>query len=124
MSHIVSIRTEVRDPVAVQAACRQLGLPQALQGTARLFAGQQATGLLVQLPGWRYPVVCDTATGQVHFDNFSGQWGDQARLNQLLQAYAVEKAKLEARKRGHSVAEQPLADGSVKLTIELAGGAA
>jgi hypothetical protein len=35
---------------------------------------------------------------------------------------AVEKAKIEARKRGHSVFEQPLADGSIKLTIQVAGG--
>jgi hypothetical protein len=34
----------------------------------------------------------------------------------------VEKAKIEARKRGHSVFEQPLADGSIKLTIQVAGG--
>jgi len=51
-------------------------------------------------------------------------WGDQKQLDQLLQAYAVEKAKIEARKRGHTVTEQQLADGSVKLTIQLAGGAA
>ena len=35
-----------------------------------------------------------------------------------------EKAKLEARKKGHGVFEQPLSDGSIKLTIQVAGGAA
>jgi hypothetical protein len=30
---------------------------------------------------------------------------------------AVEKARLEALKRGHSVAEQTLSDGSVVLTV-------
>ena len=59
MSHIVTIATEVRDPDAVAAACRRLGLPEPVQGTASLFEGQ-ATGLLVRLPGWLYPVVCDT----------------------------------------------------------------
>lgn len=37
---------------------------------------------------------------------------------------AVEKAKIEARKKGHCVAEQALADGSIKLTIQVQGGAA
>ena len=37
---------------------------------------------------------------------------------------AVEKARIEARKRGHTVTEQSLADGSIKLTIQVTGGAA
>ena len=120
MSHIVTITTEVRAPVAVAAACRRLGLAEPVQGTAHLFEGQ-ATGLLVKLPGWLYPVVCDTATGQVRFDNYNGSWGKPAELDRLLQAYAVEKARLEAVKRGHSVVEQSLADGSIKLTISVGG---
>jgi len=60
---------------------------------------------------------------QIQFDNFGGHWGDQAKLDKFLQAYAAEKAKIEARKRGHSVTEQSLADGSIKLTIEVGGGA-
>ncbi len=50
-------------------------------------------------------------------------WGAQRSLDLFLQAYAVEKAKLEARKRGHNVTEQSLADGSIKLCVQLAGGA-
>ena len=37
MSHIVSVKTEVRDPVAIAAACRRLGLPEPVHGTAKLF---------------------------------------------------------------------------------------
>jgi hypothetical protein len=36
----------------------------------------------------------------------------------------VEKAKAEARRVGHSVSEQALTDGSIKLTIQVTGGAA
>jgi hypothetical protein len=36
---------------------------------------------------------------------------------------AVEKARIEALKRGHSVVEQALPDGSVKLTITVGGAA-
>ena len=90
MSHVVSIQTKVRDPAAVAAACRRLGLAAPVQGTARLFSGE-AAGLLVQLPGWRYPAVIDTESGEVRYDTFEGRWGDPAQLHRFLQAYAVEK---------------------------------
>ena len=32
--------------------------------------------------------------------------------------------EIEARKKGHTVSEQTLPDGSIKLTIQVAGGAA
>src|SRR4051794_760666 len=95
VSHIVTIATQVRDPRAVAAACRRLGLPEPVHGTARLFEGE-ASGLLVRLPGWLYPVVCDTATGSLRFDNYQGRWGDQQQLDRLVQAYAVERARIEA----------------------------
>ena len=120
MSHIVSIKTEVRDPQAVAAACRRLDLPEPAHGTAKLFSGE-ASGLLVKLPDWLYPVVVDTATGRIHYDNYNQAWGKQEQLDRFLQLYAVEKASIEARKRGHSVVEQALPDGSVKLTIQVGG---
>jgi hypothetical protein len=122
VSHIVTVKTQVRDPAAIQAACQRLRLPQPVQGTHRLFTSS-ATGLAVQLPKWRYPVVCDVGTGQLHYDNFKGHWGEQKHLDAFLQAYAVEKARIEARRKGHVVTEQTLADGSIKLTVQVAGGA-
>jgi hypothetical protein len=122
MSHIVTIATEVRDPVAAAAACRRLGLPEPVQGTARLFSGE-ASGLLVRLPGWRYPAVFDTASGQARYDNFEGSWGDPAHLGRFLQRYAVEKARIESRLKGYAATEQALPDGSIKLTIAVGGGA-
>lgn len=116
MSHIVTIQTRLHDPAALAAACTRLGLAAPVQGTARLFIGQ-AAGLLVQLPGWQYPAVIDTLTGIVRYDNFNGYWGDQQHLDRLMQMYAVEKARIEAQKRGHSVTEQSLQDGSILVQI-------
>jgi hypothetical protein len=116
MSHLVTIQTKVRDPAALAAACQRLGLPAPVQGTARLYSGE-ATGLLVQLPGWQYPVVLDPATGEVHYDNYQGHWGEQVQLDRFLQLYAVEKTKLEARKKGYPVTEQTLPNGSIRLQI-------
>jgi hypothetical protein len=120
MSHIVTVQTRVHDPAAIAAACRRLDLAEPVQGTAKLYAGE-ATGLLLQLPGWQYPVVIDALTGTLSFDNFGGHWGDQARLDRFLQCYAVERCRIEARKKGYAVTEQQLADGSVKLTIAEGG---
>ncbi len=122
MSHVFQIQTEVRDPAAIAAACQRLALPEPVAGTATLFEGQ-ATGWLVRLSGWLYPVVCDTTTGVVRYDNFNGNWGAQDQLGRFLQAYAVAKASIEARKRGHAVTERALADGSIRLTIGVGGEA-
>jgi len=122
LSHIVEIKTEVRDEAAVRAACTRLKLSPPEHRTARLFS-DTVTGLCVQLPGWNYPVVCDTKTGQLKYDNYEGHWGEQKYLNSFLQGYAVEKAKLEARKKGHSVTETSLQDGSIKVTVHVGGAA-
>jgi hypothetical protein len=122
MSHIVEIKTEVRDPAAMELACQRLGLENPQQGTATLFT-QQVSGWIVQLPQWRFPVVVDAGSGQVQYDNYEGRWGEIDQLHRFLQTYAVEKAKLEARKQGHSITEQSLADGSIKLAIQIGGAA-
>jgi hypothetical protein len=122
MSHIVVIETKVYDAAALTAACRRLRLAEPVHGNVRLFSGN-ATGLAVNLPGWRYPIVVDTADGSIKFDHYEGRWGDPEKLGQLLQMYAVEKAKIESRRRGDTVTEQALADGSIKLTIHIGGAA-
>ena len=122
MSHVVEIQTQVKDAAAAQAACQRLKLEPPIEDNAQLFSGE-ATGLIVQLPGWQYPVVFDTKTGEAKYDNYGGKWGEQQQLDHFLQAYAVEATKIQARRKGHSVTEQPLADGSIKLTVQVGGAA-
>ena len=120
MSHIVEIQTEVRDEAAVQAACKRLHLPRAKRGTFQLYSSEE-TGLGIELPHWKYPVVADTETGQLRYDSYEGRWGSQEFLDQFLQAYATERVKIEARKKGHSVVEQRLDSGAIKLTVNVGG---
>jgi hypothetical protein len=122
MSHIVEIKTEIRDEAAVKAACVRLQLATPEQKAVRLFS-TTARGLCVQLPGWQYPVVCNLETGAVQYDNYGGNWGEQKHLNSFLQAYAVEKSKIEARRKGHSVSETKLEDGSIRVTVRVGGAA-
>ena len=67
MSHLVTIQTKLYDAAAISAACQRLNLPAPVQGTVQLYSGE-ATGLIVQLPGWVYPAVVDTLTGVVRYD--------------------------------------------------------
>ena len=120
MSHIVSIETRIHDSAALTTACHRLGLADPVQGKFRLFS-EEAAGLSVNLPGWRYPIVISTDEGLIKYDNYGGRWGNQRELEKLLQIYAVEKAKIEARRQGHSVSEQSLADGSICVRIVVAG---
>jgi hypothetical protein len=118
MSHIVQIETKIYDTQAISTACRRLGLKEPVEGTAQLFSGS-VTGLLVELPGWQYPVVIDTTSGTVRYDNFGGRWGEQRHLERLTQFYAVEKAKIEARRRGYTASERTLQDGSILVSVEV-----
>jgi hypothetical protein len=122
MSHIVQIQTEVRDPVAIKSACKRLNIQNPEFKTHKLFT-EHVEGYGIKLPGWIYPVVVQPETGSVQFDNYGGKWGKQEELDRFLQSYAVEKAKLEARKQGHSVTEQTLTDGSIKLVVQVGGAA-
>jgi hypothetical protein len=122
LSHIVTIKTEVRDHAAIAAACRRLALPEPAMGTAQLYSGQ-ATGLLVRLPEWLYPIVVDQSTGTIRYDNYGGAWGDEAHLHRFLQAYAVERVRCEARQKNHVATEQSVADGSILVEIEIGGRA-
>ena len=92
-----------------------------MQGRAKLFSGE-VEGLAVQLNDWVYPVVCDTTSGVLRFDDYGGRWGAKEHLDRFLQLYAVEKAKIEARRGGHSFTEATLQDGSIKLTIQVGSG--
>jgi hypothetical protein len=122
LSHIVTVKTEVRDQAAIAAACRRLALPEPSQGTAELYSGQ-FSGLLVQLPDWLTPVVIDTSTGTIRYDNYGGGWGDEQHVHRFLQAYAVEQARIEARKKNYATTEQSRADGSIMVEIEVGGSA-
>ena len=43
VSNIVTIKTEVRDPVAISSTCRRLDLAEPIHGAVRLYGGK-ATG--------------------------------------------------------------------------------
>ena len=76
MSHIVSVRTEIRDKQAVESACSRLKWPEPVLGKHRLFS-TTVEGLGVQAPRWQYPIVCNLQSGELAYDNFEGHWGEE-----------------------------------------------
>ena len=120
MSHIVTSRP------AHRPGRRRRRLPAARPGRARPRArpGSSAArppACSCNCPTGSTPSSSTPLSGTVRYDNYGGAWGEQAHLDRFLQTYAVEKAKLEARKKGYAVSEQILDDGSIKVQI-LDGG--
>lgn len=122
MSHTVTVETEVKDPKAAEAACRRLGHPLPVEGEHRIYSGCYE-GLAVRFPGWEYPIICNLKTGEISYDNFEGNWGEQRHLDRFLQAYATEKTRIEARKKGLSFVEQALPNGYIAVDISVGGAA-
>jgi hypothetical protein len=127
VSHIVTIQTRMRDRAALEAACRRLGLAAPVDGSYQRFdytttgpdggsAEITVSGTLVKLPGWIYPVAVQP-DGSALYDDYKGQWGNVAELHKLLQAYAIEATRIQARRSGRTITETPLPDGSVRLTV-------
>lgn len=102
MSHTMNIQIELHDRAALEAACQRLGLT-ITEGKVKFYSTEEE-GLLVHLPGWKYPI-CIKQNGTIAYDNYNGQWGQEKELNKLRAYYGLEKAKIEARKQGYSVYE-------------------
>ena len=122
MSHFTSIETQIRDIPALREACRELGVELLENTQARGYSGNTHKGdLTIRLrgpydvalnhqPDGRYGLTCDWWGG--HVEKELG-----ASYGKLLQLYGLYKALAEARRKGYSTRRQPLADGSIKLTI-------
>lgn len=117
MSHTATITSELKDPAAILAAAKELGIAEPKVETVQLYDGQTYTGLAVRLKGWQYPVVIDTRTGALHYDNYGGSWGKEEELNRLKQFYGVCKATMIAKSKGYIVHRSTLPNGTVKLQV-------
>lgn len=120
MSHFTTIKTEIRDIEAMRAAVARMGFELKKDAECRYFYGTEKKDYVLVLPG-KYDAALekqDNGSYLLTADFFKGYVlnciGENG--NKLLQAYAVEKAKLEARKRGFSVTERKEGE-SLLLTI-------
>jgi hypothetical protein len=116
MSHVVTIQTKVHNAHAAVSACQRLNLPMPVQGTAQLDGGE-ATGLIIHLSGWQYPVVIDTLTGVIRYDSEGLDADRQQQLRHFLQIYVIEKARLACQKKPYAVSGQAPKDNGIKVPM-------
>lgn len=147
MSHLVTIATQLRDLAASRAACKRMGW-ELLEGQKTFewygrYVGdyrafeKQLTDLgiktedygkcdhAIKVPGAEYEIGLVQKGDQLVplWDAYKpGGLQDITNENGMggfLQAYAIEKAKLEARRKGYSVTERTLPNGTVQLQVNV-----
>ena len=123
MSHISKIELEVRDLGVLCNACARLGL-ELLKGkkTFKWYGKDSQCDHAIRVPGADYEIGV-VKTGGIYelncdyYDpNIEKAIGKQGGL--LKQAYAVEKTKVEARKKGYSVVERQSQTG-IRLHVRI-----
>lgn len=126
MSHIATIKVEIKDLSALEAACARLGLTfKRGQERYKWYQGTSPCAHAISHADAAYEVgivAKEDGTYELAWDNFiagglTALIGDHAE--NLVQAYAIEAAKNAAMLQGHSVYEEALADGSVRLHVQV-----
>jgi hypothetical protein len=125
MSHISKIELEVRDLAVLGQACSRLGLDlQRGKKTFKWYSNEAPCDLAIRVPGANYEIGVLNRNGLYELNcdfydrNIEKVIGKQGGL--LKQVYAVEKAKVEARKKGYSVLERKT-DTGIRLHVRLSG---
>jgi Protein of unknown function (DUF1257) len=127
------VQTQLRDPDAIKAAAKALGIEFVEQGLARLYGGEYSSecDFVLRLPG-RYDLgLKKNAAGTYDFvcDAWllEGRWAEGANhpgtksigLNgsRLKQEYAYAILQAEARRKGRTIQRQELPNGRIRVTL-------
>src|SRR3972149_7573705 len=115
MSHTMNLQVNITDLDALQRAVESMGGKIGKEGTHRLYGSNRVKGKKIDLPGWKYPIVLKE-DGSLSYDRYQSK-PDAARIEELKAEYGLEKAKIEARRRGYSIQESVDETGNKELTI-------
>lgn len=125
MSHISSVQVTVTDKEALLKALKRLGLVAEVHEAAVpvLYRGHARGGVRAHIVV-RQPFGYHADLGfELRADKTIATYTDtyyqagKDLVNKFTQAYGVEKAKMEARKKGFLAQEKTLDDGTVRLTL-------
>ena len=122
LSHFTTIQTQIKDIEALRSAVNELGLSLIPNSTARGFYQQTLKGeFVIRLKG-PYDIAVNRqpdATFGLTTDWWDGHVEKEVGSNfgRLLQLYGVNKASMEARKKGFSVLRKQQPNGSIKLIL-------
>ena len=124
MSHISKIELEVRDLGILSQACRRLGLTLIRgQQTFKWYGEESQCDHAIRVPGANYEIGVANTNGlyELNCDFYDHNLGKVIGKGGglLKQAYAVEKTKVEARRKGYSIVERQTEAG-IRLHVRLA----
>jgi hypothetical protein len=124
MSHISTIELEVKDLGILGQACSKVGLELVKgQKTHKWYGRDSHCDHAIKVTGAHYEIGVVQKDGQYELKcdfydrNIEQAIGKQGGL--LKQAYAVEKARVEARRKGYSVLEKRI-DTGIRLHVRVA----
>jgi hypothetical protein len=123
MSHISKIELEVKDLAVLSQACGRLGLHLMRDQTTYKWYGQDAQcDHAIRIPGATYEIGVIHKDGRYELQCDFYDAGIEKAIGRqgglLKQAYAVEKAKLEARRKGYTVLEKKTETG-IRLHVRM-----
>lgn len=123
MSHISKIELAVKDLSILGQACQKLGLDFIKgQRTFRWYENEARCDHAIKIPGANYEIGVINRSGcyelncDFYDQNIERVIGKHGGL--LKQAYAVEKTRIEARKKGYSVMERQTKTG-IRLHVRI-----
>ncbi len=120
MSHFTKITAQIKDLEALTVAAQKMGFRVAANANCRYYYGTERKDFVIKLPG-AYDIAATKSKDfyeleadfyQNHVSRYVGRNG-----NLLVQKYAVEKARIEAFKRGLSVTEKNEDNGCIEMTM-------
>ena len=122
MSHFATIQTQIKDIVALKAACNELGVSVLENTEARGYSlNSQHGDYVIRLKG-PYDIAVNKQQDGTY--GLTTDWWDGRvekevgkDFGKLIQLYGVYKATAEARRKGHVVQRRAMTDGSIKLSI-------
>ncbi len=124
MSHISKIELEVRDLRTLRQACTRLGLTLLERKKTFKWYGQEdgQCDHAIRVPGASYEIgvikSADLYELQCDFWDSAIEKAIGQKGGLLKQAYAIERTKTEARRKGYSIIEQET-DSGIRLNIRV-----
>jgi hypothetical protein len=126
MSHIQTIEVEITDLQALKSACKRLNLEwKQDQKTFKWYQGQSKCDHAIKVPAATYEIGvlknADRKGFTLQVDYYDRKVTEKiGQLGGLFkQAYALEKAKLEAIRKGYSVKEHKINERQIELRISV-----
>lgn len=118
MSHTTTIKVQIKDMNILEKALQELNIPYQ-KGTFQLYSSSHS-GIAIKLEGWKYPVIF--SKGKIHYDNYGGNWGNQTKLEELINKIIPTYTKIltieELAKMGFRIEQIEEQEGKIIITAQ------